>query len=221
MNYNQKESIYFCRFTFGQFFALLILEILTLFFVFYLGSKFGTDFLGGSATRGSATLLNEEGPKVSVANPRAVATTQDPAIQKLASDLVHSSTTPELKNRVAEILDRDTKGATAPAKKRGEAEVISEETSTENLKGSKTPQTPQAPFSVQVGSYPNLAEAGQNVALWKKRGYPSFMMIADIPDKGRWYRVRLGSFETKEEAQNFSAQLKNSEAVDAIVVSNR
>jgi hypothetical protein len=34
---------YFCRFTFGQFVTLILLEVVTLFFVFYLGARYGSD----------------------------------------------------------------------------------------------------------------------------------------------------------------------------------
>jgi hypothetical protein len=37
---------YFCRFTFGQFVGLILFEVVTLFFVFYLGAKFGGDLMG-------------------------------------------------------------------------------------------------------------------------------------------------------------------------------
>ena len=43
---NRQEDTAFCRFTFGQFFALLVLEVFTLFFVFYLGARYGREFLG-------------------------------------------------------------------------------------------------------------------------------------------------------------------------------
>jgi cell division septation protein DedD len=75
-------------------------------------------------------------------------------------------------------------------------------------------------YSVQVGSYPKMEEASARVEDWRKKGYPSFMMIADIPDRGRWYRVRIGGFGTKEEAQAYLDKFKQSESVDGIVVLN-
>ena len=46
------------------------------------------------------------------------------------------------------------------------------------------------------------------------------MMIADIPDRGRWYRVRIGGFAKKEDAQKYLERFRSDEGVEAIVVLN-
>ncbi len=78
-----------------------------------------------------------------------------------------------------------------------------------------------ARYSIQIGSYPNLAEANGIVSQWKGKGYPAYMMIADIPDRGRWYRVRLGGFNTKGDATKYLGELSAKEPVSgALVVLN-
>src|SRR3989338_5881287 len=96
-----NEKSYFCRFTFGQFFTLLVLEIFTLFFVFYLGARLGDTVL---------SIPKEEvreSKSPSVDNSKFVQSTQDPEIQALASELVEKSSTPELKQRVSELLQQN------------------------------------------------------------------------------------------------------------------
>ncbi len=76
-----------------------------------------------------------------------------------------------------------------------------------------------ARYSVQIGSYPSMQEGTQIVERWKE-GYPAYMMIADIPDRGRWYRVRLGGFENREDAARYLKELQTRENVEALVVLN-
>ena len=70
---------FFCRFTFGQFFALLVLEVFTIFFVFYLGARYGPKLLG----------LQEKGPiVVGEKTTNKVLTTDDPEVAAMAKDIV-------------------------------------------------------------------------------------------------------------------------------------
>jgi cell division septation protein DedD len=75
-------------------------------------------------------------------------------------------------------------------------------------------------YSVQIGSYPTMQEATATVEKWKTKGYPAYMMIADIPDRGRWYRVRMGGFQARSDATHYMKELKNRENLEAIVVLN-
>ncbi len=58
--FHEEDEEYFCRFTFGQFVSLALLEVVALFFVFYLGARYGTTILGRedqpAADRSAATL---------------------------------------------------------------------------------------------------------------------------------------------------------------------
>jgi len=38
-----------------------------------------------------------------------------------------------------------------------------------------------------------------------------------IPEKGIWYRVRIGRFATRPDAQNIQARLKNSEGISSFI----
>jgi len=64
------------------------------------------------------------------------------------------------------------------------------------------------PFTIQVASFKerNLAEKVLDDV--KDKNYPAYIMPRDLGEKGVWYRVYIGKFETKSEAQEFLTQVK-------------
>ncbi len=260
---------FFCRFTFGQFFALLVLEVFTIFFVFYLGARYGPQFLGfqkkGATVIGEAP--REEG------SPKEAMTTDSPEVAAMAQDLVDKAKTPELKERLAQMLSRPADGKVQPPADVERAELNSEapaypappsaaqpaapvagqqnagipgseemtEPPVENTKAAPQGQmqmrqaqpaeevekgavriksAENAKYSLQVGSYQQMADANSAVEKLKGKGYRAFLMIADIPDRGRWYRVRVGGFASREEAKKYQQQFESQETMQAIVVMN-
>ena len=213
-HYQKDKPSYFCRFTFGQFFTLLVLEIFTLFFIFYLGARYGRSLLG--IETGPIVAEPTGLPFVAVTDPNVVATTSDPEIKELAKDILDSAPTPDLKKRVAEMLQESNK-----AEQKGKVLKPTEKPNKVIAKTDSIIQTgPNAPFTIQVGSYTNPDEAHHWVSQWKQKGYPAFLASADIPGKGRWYRVRLGGFDSKEDAQVYLNDLKQREKVEAFVAPN-
>jgi DedD protein len=59
---------------------------------------------------------------------------------------------------------------------------------------------------VQVGSTQDRTEAERIAARFATRA--PRVVAADVPGKGRWYRVRLGSFETREAADRYLRDLE-------------
>jgi DedD protein len=87
---------------------------------------------------------------------------------------------------------------------------------------SKEPPTAkQAPskirYTIQVGSYPEKAMAEDETRNMKKRGYAAFLVATDIPEKGKWYRVRVGSFANKQSAEKLAKELKAKEGIDGFI----
>lgn len=61
-------------------------------------------------------------------------------------------------------------------------------------------------YSVQISSWKNRIKAEQEVSRLKGKGLNAFVMDANLPNKGGvWYRVRIGGFNSKEEAETFLA----------------
>ncbi|MBI4223707.1 MAG: hypothetical protein HY609_02135, partial [Deltaproteobacteria bacterium] len=175
-HYQKDKPGYFCRFTFGQFFTLLVLEVFTLFFIFYLGARYGRSLLGIETP---PTLAESKGlPEVKVTDPNVVVTTSDPEIKELAKDILEQAPTADLKQRVAEMLQESGEKRTTDQKKGttdyGLRTTDKEKRTTDQGLGTRDrkPETeephkvitqvepvirtgPKAPFAIQVGAYTN------------------------------------------------------------------
>ena len=80
---------------------------------------------------------------------------------------------------------------------------------------SREQQTPKAqptyvspyPFSVYLGAFINLDRARTAVSIYEKDyGISSYWVKVDLGDKGTWYRVFTGYFQSAEEAEAFIRQ---------------
>ncbi len=66
------------------------------------------------------------------------------------------------------------------------------------------------PYSVYAGSYKGLDRARKAVSDLEAKG-PSYWVKTDLGDKGIWYRVYVGCFETRDQAETF---IKNNQIAD-------
>lgn len=276
---------FFCRFTFGQFFAILVLEVFTLFFVFYLGARYGREFLGLDKEPRVAAEGEASGTQEGISIEPQVLTTSDPEASKMAKELIEKAQTPELKDRISkmfeaaggqakmpEVVGRNlaasepnipaneqntvtnnqviisggeekasvpeampipqeashgrpteevppiAKSQTKPSSETGVADEAKQQPSDTSVIRIKSAENGK--YALQVGSYPQLAEATKIVDRWKGKGYPAYMMIADIPDRGRWYRVRIGGFSSREDASSYLKEFQTHENIEALIVMN-
>lgn len=71
------------------------------------------------------------------------------------------------------------------------------------------PSRPNQPYyTVQIASTPSREYADEVAALWVERGLQPFVQEVDR-DGTPFYRVRLGRFETRSEASDFSTMLSD------------
>ena len=63
-------------------------------------------------------------------------------------------------------------------------------------------------ITIQVASLKDAEAADRMVAKLKDKWYPAYRTVAEVPGKGVWYRVRIGSFKRKAEAQSTLERLK-------------
>ncbi len=82
---------------------------------------------------------------------------------------------------------------------------------------------PAAPgeFTIQVSASQDRAEADGVVQRLRAEGYSPYVVDAVIPGKGHWYRVRLGHFGTKADADRYLKDFKRETRSDAIVTAAR
>lgn len=242
-----EETHFFCKLTFGQFFTLIVLEILTLSFVFYLGARYGNEYLRLDAI---SEVKREPVSIVTTRDNKVDERLQDSDLRTMARKALDDDKV-DLKQRVEEILARQQGPSTPPVGEPSydETPAISDRNegyaqqpvvnnqhalrdinqySPSNIPSAGNPQgvvkvksTENGMFAVQVGSYPDVKEASYRVEEWKVKGYAAYMMIANLGDKGQWYRVRIGAFANKDEANTYLDQLVAKEEInDAFVVKN-
>lgn len=61
-------------------------------------------------------------------------------------------------------------------------------------------------FSLQAAAFPTEEGAGQFAEKLKRAGVPSYIVAADIARRGRWFRVRVGRFNSAADAGRFAAE---------------
>jgi cell division septation protein DedD len=68
------------------------------------------------------------------------------------------------------------------------------------------PTTGRGMFSLQVASFPNEAAANEYSEKLIRAGIPGYVVAADLGRRGRWFRVRVGRFDTAAAAEQYAAQ---------------
>ena len=69
-------------------------------------------------------------------------------------------------------------------------------------------QGKEGPFVIQAYSFRDKARADAIVGKMKAQGYSSYVLMSDLGERGIWYRVRVGTFTTSQEAQEALEKLK-------------
>ncbi|MHB1843495.1 MAG: SPOR domain-containing protein [Deltaproteobacteria bacterium] len=76
---------------------------------------------------------------------------------------------------------------------------------------------PKLFFTIQVKATQSSPEAHKFVQRLQSGGYQPFVAEVDIPGKGRWYRVRVGHFETRAKADQYLADFERETHYQAFV----
>ena len=64
------------------------------------------------------------------------------------------------------------------------------------------------PYAIQVAAFKAAGDADKMVAELKQKGFAAYRRFDKIPNKGIWYRVRVGDYKNKAEAGGIMAKLK-------------
>jgi cell division protein FtsN len=73
-------------------------------------------------------------------------------------------------------------------------------------------------YTVQTASYQERGMADDEVKRLKKRGFAAFVVSSELPGKGVWHRVRLGSFSNRATAEKLQKAVREKEGLSTIVV---
>lgn len=181
--------------------------------------QMGSRFHGNAVSSGQTSIMEEELP----APPGEIdATVKDEnkpdesAVEVTAgsreslnydAQVSHASSIKNGKQDPTALGGRDPKGLIL------EAQLVATFTSVAAEKGPGVlnPTGLKGDFTVQVASVKNEKDARILAEKLSGKGYPVYVVPADIPGRGRWYRVRVGSFSTRKEASIFGNSLRSKE----------
>lgn len=70
---------------------------------------------------------------------------------------------------------------------------------------------PDHKYTIQVSSFLSKKVASRTVRFYKDKGYPAFVTEYSPSEITTFYRVRIGTFESKEQAREFGNEIKEKE----------
>jgi cell division septation protein DedD len=73
-------------------------------------------------------------------------------------------------------------------------------------------------YQLQVSSFRNHDEAEAFAAQLRARGHKAYVVEAHVPDRGTWYRVRVGPFPTQAAAASYRSAFEGREHVVPFIV---
>ncbi len=74
-------------------------------------------------------------------------------------------------------------------------------------------------YQLQVSSFRSQTEAEQFAAQLRARGHKAYVVEARVPNRGTWYRVRIGPFPTQQAAASYRVGFEGREHVVPFIVS--
>lgn len=73
------------------------------------------------------------------------------------------------------------------------------------------PTDPEGKYTVQIGSFRDKGGAEKILNRYIESGYPAFIKTVEIDDDQKWYRVRIGTFGSRDVAKIYFEVLKKRE----------
>jgi cell division protein FtsN len=213
---DMEKSYLEIKVTFHHILILLVGVILIGAFLFYLGYQAGKTSLKSQEQK---TLLAKEEGKPKEIQSLSLSKKEPDKIEETGAGA--PSIEEELKLHQQPTDDaaavsggsRETRETSdAPPPKTTETKTVkpkTEEPKVEEIKTAK-PAKKNLYFAIQVGSFNSHTLAKDYSTRFSRAGYAISISQAEVKGK-TWYRVRVGSFETKDEAQKEKAKLEKLE----------
>jgi cell division septation protein DedD len=75
-------------------------------------------------------------------------------------------------------------------------------------------------YTLQVISYRDPQEARIFASALRKRGHAAYVTSGNVEDRGMHWRVRIGPFDTRQEAQSYRTTFEREEGMNTFIVRN-
>lgn len=82
----------------------------------------------------------------------------------------------------------------------------------------KQPASSKLRYTIQVSSHQEKQAAEDEVKRMKQNGFAAFIVASELPGKGTWYRVRLGSFTNRDAAEKLQKSVNAKVGISSIIV---
>jgi cell division septation protein DedD len=79
------------------------------------------------------------------------------------------------------------------------------------------PKEKKGKFTLQISSFQERADADALVAKLGASGYKPYLIMSNVPDKGVFFRVRIGEFTSKSDAQDAKSEFEKKQHLLAYV----
>ncbi len=161
------------------------------------------------------TLTEKENKTVSIElKPKAPGTeTRPEKKESTVSPKEHDQ--PAVKEKSAESKAEKKSAQPEPVKQAAAKPSPAPEKKTASI---KQPSSPKLRYTIQVSSHQERQEAENEVKRMKQSGFAAFIVASDLPGKGKWFRVRLGSFTNRDAAEKLQKNVNEKAGVSSIIV---
>jgi len=135
---------------------------------------------------------------------------------------------PKVAEKKTEAAARPVEPAKAPPEKK--AEVAARPADGGSVATRATPPAaakaadaghPAGPWTLQIGASQNREDAERIASRLREKGYAPYIVTAEVPGKGTFYRVRMGSFSTREAAGRYLEDFRRETKSEAFVASTK
>ncbi len=82
----------------------------------------------------------------------------------------------------------------------------------------KQPASPKLRYTIQISSHQEKQAAEDEVKRMKQNGFAAFIVASELPGKGKWFRVRLGSFTNRDAAEKLQKNVDAKIGGSSIIV---
>ncbi len=139
-------------------------------------------------------------------------TNKTPGVEKPAEDVKPAPEKMPTQKQLPQDERVEKQVAASPLK-----EIVSKVKSEVEKIGERNNDEAPAKYTLQVSSHPTKGQADRELLRLKKMGYEVHLISITIPNRGRVFRVRLGKFESMDEARNFQGEIKKKGGVSSFV----
>lgn len=208
MDENTKLYV-FSRKEVALIFLFLLLVALT---SFVLGVRVGKDFAFKNSTlkqsdREEVELLSGQEEKVNKVVKEVKEDIEKPLDQEMIKErletLIKEETNKTAEERKEQIKAQNKANEEQNAVVEEKKEEVKVEEEKEPLSTDNEQNVYSGKYTIQLGSHQNIEDAKAFAEGFRVRGYNPIINEVELPNRGVWYRVSLGTFDSVTDAKNY------------------